>query len=318
MLKWLKAYFRLSRGETWGFVTLALLLVAFMVLPALLKWLNDPVIKQNDQHFREEVEQFLNTRKKATAPSSKKENRQATEEPTKEPTYSPFNPNKIAYEDWRQMGVPGKLAHRIENYKEAGGHFYEKSDLKSIYGMPDSLYQQLAPYIRLPKAAEPSGNETAKAEPPKDTAEKAEKRPGSESEKAQKRVAINSADTGELKTINGIGDFFAKEIVKLRDQFGGFHDKSQLTRIYRLDSAHLAQIAPALRIDSSNIQPLSFRDSSFKAFLRHPYLNYPAVKALFDYKDKQDSITQRMIQRLDKEQVIGQKRFRQIRPSLAP
>lgn len=316
MINWIKAYFNLTRGETWGFFVLAIMLILFMISPFILKYFSEPVIEEKDQQVKQALEQFLSAQSSKKARASKDDK---AEEFAKAPNYFPFNPNKIGVKEWRELGVPPKLANTIENYKEAGGHFYEKEDLKSIYGMTDTLYKKLIPHVKLPEQNDQQTAQKQKRDVTKKSDSSFDKQQAfEESTKENLNVPLNKADTGQLRQVSGIGDFFAKEIVDLREAFGGFSNKQQLKRVYNLDSSHLKQISPQLTIDRSYIKPLSLKDSSFEAFLRHPYLDYPSVKAIFNYKDRQDTLTPKTINQMPDAQVISMEKYRQIKPYLAP
>ncbi len=313
-MKWLKAYFNFSKGETIGFTVLAILLIALLVLPVFIDHFSNPIVKKKEDAFNEEVRQFLEKQKtKEQGDTAGFETSGKSVEKYDEPVYFEFNPNDIGYEEWRKLGLSAKLAHTIENYKKAGGKFYEKSDLKAVYGLNDSIYKRIAPYMKLPgqnkqaKARKDTTNTTT------DTNQLNEKE---EKKQSKITVALNTADTAELKEVNGIGDFFAREIVEKRQSLGGFHNKSQLLMVYRLDTGNLDKIKPQLTLKPGRIDPLSLNDSSFKAFLKHPYLDYADVKAIFDYKEKQEKVDN--IKKLKDDQIIGERLYHKIEPYLVP
>lgn len=314
-MKWLKAYFNFSKGETIGFTVLSIILILLLFLPVLIDQFSEPYVTRKEDAFNDELRQFMEGRKKTAklSDTAKSEKAQKDEDQYAEPVYFEFNPNKIGYKDWRKLGLPAKLAHTIENYKEAGGKFYEKTDLKAVYGLNDSIYEKIAPYATLPEQEKRTEANADSTYNQTDT-NKNNHRVEVKAEKAN--VALNSADTAELKQVYGIGPFFASEIVEKREALGGFHDKKQLLTIYRLDTGNLDQMASHLSIDKDQIKPLSLRDSSFEAFLKHPYLDYASVKAIFDYKDKQGRIHN--VNDLKKDQIIGEKLYRKIEPYLVP
>jgi competence protein ComEA len=64
--------------------------------------------------------------------------------------YFNFDPNQITMEDWLKLGLTEKQTQTILNYRNAGGKFFTKKDLKKIYSISDELFQKLEPYILLP------------------------------------------------------------------------------------------------------------------------------------------------------------------------
>lgn len=107
----------------------------------------------------------------------------------------------------------------------------------------------------------------------------------------QKPVNINSSDTTELKSLPGIGPFFAKNIVAYRKKLGGFVDKKQLLEVYRLDSSIFEIISPYIDIDSVSIRKIRINHDDFKTILRHPYIEYEDVKKIVNYRETKGMIT---------------------------
>lgn len=74
---------------------------------------------------------------------------------SKEAVYFNFNPNEIGIESWMKLGFSEKQSKSIIKYREKGGFFYKKEDLKRLYVVNDSIYNLLEPYVLIkgkPKA----------------------------------------------------------------------------------------------------------------------------------------------------------------------
>ena len=93
----------------------------------------------------------------------------------------------------------------------------------------------------------------------------------------------NSADTADFQRIPGVGTAYARAIVGYRERLGGFIDARQLTEINGLpyDAANWVRIAPHFQP-----QRLNLNRASFKALVRHPYLNYEQVKFIVNRRNK--------------------------------
>ena len=104
-------------------------------------------------------------------------------------------------------------------------------------------------------------------------------------------LKINSADTTELKSLPGIGSFFAKNIVDYRNKLGGFINKQQLLEVYGLDSYRFEIISPYIILDSIEIQKVKVNHDDFKTLLRHPYIEYDDVKKIVNYRETKGMIT---------------------------
>ncbi|MBP7477500.1 MAG: helix-hairpin-helix domain-containing protein [Chitinophagales bacterium] len=60
-----------------------------------------------------------------------------------------FNPNTASVEVLMGMGLKSKVAHTIIHYRNKGGKFYKKEDMKKIYGLSAAEYKGIEAYIQL-------------------------------------------------------------------------------------------------------------------------------------------------------------------------
>lgn len=125
---------------------------------------------------------------------------------------------------------------------------------------------------------------------------------------------INQADTIQLRQIRGIGKKLSKRIIKYKDKLGGFYQQEQLYEVYGLDSIVVNRLIKYSTIDTSLVvkqkinQPLD--KVFFKELLKHPYLKYEDVKAIFKYH-KEQGVFQTKTQL---EQVLGNEKADKIYP----
>ena len=108
--------------------------------------------------------------------------------------------------------------------------------------------------------------------------------------KVQQQVNLNSADTTELKSLPGIGSFFARNIVEYREKLGGFIEKEQLLEIYAFDTIRMSNIENLIVIDSIELRKVNINNDDFKTILRHPYIEYDDVKKIVNYRDSKGMI----------------------------
>ena len=99
-------------------------------------------------------------------------------------------------------------------------------------------------------------------------------------------IEINGADSSGLTEIRGIGPVFASRIVKYRNMLGGFYCKEQLLEVYGIDHENFSYISTQIEVDSTKINKIDINNIKFKELLKHPYLNYDDVKAVFKCRDK--------------------------------
>lgn len=63
-----------------------------------------------------------------------------------------FDPNTISYDSLKLLGFTKMQAQHLLHYRTAGKIFRMAEDLDAIYGMSDSLFQRIRPYVRIGEA----------------------------------------------------------------------------------------------------------------------------------------------------------------------
>ena len=98
--------------------------------------------------------------------------------------------------------------------------------------------------------------------------------------KEGEHVILNTADTTALKTIPGIGPYFARKIVQYGERLGGYVSVDQLDEIedFPLESKRY------LVIQNAKPRQLNINQLSLNELKRHPYLNYYQARAIMDYR----------------------------------
>jgi competence ComEA-like helix-hairpin-helix protein len=97
-------------------------------------------------------------------------------------------------------GIGNKLASRIVNFRDKLGGFYSTDQISEIYGLPDSAFQKIKPFLKL---------ETGPV----------------------KKININSATKDEMKSHPYIKWNLANAIVEYRNQHGNFSSVEDLKKI---------------------------------------------------------------------------------------
>ena len=194
---------------------------------------------------------------------------------------STFDPNICSFDQLIELGIPQQLAKNIVGYRKAGGIYHKKEDLLKLYTIDQTTYAMLADYVEI-KSTKASSKVKTQAIKHKEPTRKfiitQKLPPGTQ-------LSLNDCDTVELKKVPGIGSYTAQKICRYRQRLGGFYTTTQLHEIglsQELDSW--------FTIDSTRIQKLKLNESSFQTLVRHPYLSYEQVKAVFNFKRKHGKI----------------------------
>ncbi len=87
-------------------------------------------------------------------------------------------------------------------------------------------------------------------------------------------VELNSADTTTLQLLYGIGAKRAHRIAAYRERLGGFYRVEQLLEVYSITPELLADIAPHLTIDTTEIRKIDINSIELKQLIKHPYIEY--------------------------------------------
>jgi competence ComEA-like helix-hairpin-helix protein len=136
--------------------------------------------------------------------------------------------------------------------------------------MTDSMYNALAPYIHIPQDStiiHQQNSDTKKYAQKKDTI-----------------LNLRTADTTELKMIRGIGSYRAKQIVKYREELGGYAHVEQIMEARGMDKAVADSILPHFFIDSVDVKKLNVNQCSIERLMRHPYIHFDQAKAIYEYR----------------------------------
>lgn len=124
-------------------------------------------------------------------------------------------------------------------------------------------------------------------------------------------VELNSADTNELVKLYGIGQVYAKRIVKYRRLLGGYYHSEQLLEVYGFDTVTYKKVCDNIIIDTTLISSININTASFKELLKHPYLNYDEVKSIVNWKDKKGAYAS--IRQLTTNSVINENTYNKIK-----
>ncbi len=208
--------------------------------------------------------------------------------------YFKFNPNLITKEDWLKLGLSEKQTQTILNYRNAGGKFFKKEDLKKIYSISETQYQKLEPFISISKS-------------------KKEKRKNYAPQK-KLHIELNTTDSVELIKIYGVGAVFASRILKYRNLLGGYTHPSQLVEVYGIDSGKFENIKHNFTAcDTAKINQLNINTADFKKLLKHPYISYEFVKFIVNAR-KVEKI--KSVDDLREPKYISDSLFMKLRPYL--
>ncbi len=278
MKQFFKSYFSYSTREIRGITFLIVLIIVVSVAPTIYEKFAKKE-RWNYSDFIETINRITNVSEITIEPEKAK----AT------PRFN-FDPNTVTSSQLNELGFSKKQIAVLINYREAGGTFFKKSDLKKIYGISEDFYKELAPYISIAPSLATNNKDKNDLSKNRATYPVTHKKMDDSTYEQPKYnsgllIELNAASIEDLVLLPGIGPGFAKRIVKYRTYLGGFHKKEQLTEVYGLTDTLLLKIAPFIEIDTSSILKINLNEIEFNTLNKHPYIDYIQTKNIFKYRE---------------------------------
>lgn len=129
-----------------------------------------------------------------------------------------FDLNKADTLDLQALrGIGPSYARRIYKYGKRLGGYVNLEQLKEVYGMNDTLYEKIIPYLKLEKI-EPN------------------------------KININTATIKQLSSHPYIDFYLAKAIIKLRQEITIFKTLDQIRQIHLLDEKTYQKLLPYIEL----------------------------------------------------------------------
>jgi competence ComEA-like helix-hairpin-helix protein len=191
-----------------------------------------------------------------------------------------FDPNTIAPDGWKKLGLRDKTIHTIQNYLSKGGRFKKPGDLQKVYGLFPNEYARIAPYIKILP-----GEETKSYPGYIDKTPVENESPKSYTSRYS-IIEINSADTTAYISLPGVGNKLAARIVNFRDKLGGFYSISQVGETYGLPDSAFQKIKPYLKLDNKSVKKININTATVDDLKTHPYIKYNIANPMVAYRNE--------------------------------
>ena len=221
----------------------------------------------------------------------------------------PFDPNKADSLTLRQLGLRPWQVRNLLKYRAANGRFRKKEDFRKLYGLTDSAYAVLEPFI----AIVPVRRDTFFRDTIADSL-----RVHYVSRKRDTIIELNSADTATLQFIRGIGPYTATRIVLYRKQLGGYVSAEQLREIDRMPHTDWDSIIPHFVVCQDSVRRIKLNNASLERLNAHPYLSFTQAKTLYTLRRRYITISSmdKLKQLLPEDSVLRTSDLERIAPYL--
>ena len=194
-----------------------------------------------------------------------------------------FDPNEYQEEDWLKLGLSKKQVDVVLNFSKRG--LKSNNDLEKIFVISSDLFDLIKdstfyPEFEAKKQFEPLP------------------------EKEFIKVDINTADIENLKSIPGIGDFYAKKIIEYREELGGYCDTKQLLEIWKFDSEKYDEVSENIILNKKDLRLIDINFCSIDELKSHPYISYKVANSIVkmrlasgNYNQIEDILESKLIDR---------------------
>jgi len=281
----------LSKRNKRGFFAVLFVLLIISYTPRIINAFNDT------PDFKFSHQQLLNAEKELVIKSEKAKKKKYPNKNKKSFKKLPrkTNPNLLSKEDWMDLGLSEKQATSLLRFAERG--LKSNEDLKKIYVLPEKLYNLIADSLFYPEMK----NEYKKNSFPEKDA-KTEFIP----------IELNKASQNDLETIPGIGPFFAKNIIKRRNELGGFSNKKQLLEIWKFDQEKYNEINEFVFIDKTIIHKIKLNLATIDELKNHPYISYKVANSIVKMREMRNGY--QSVDEIQESKLINQELYLKLLP----
>jgi competence protein ComEA len=136
-------------------------------------------------------------------------------------TLAVIDVNTATAAEWESLpGIGTVLANRVIKYREKLGGFTSLEQVKKTYGISDSVFAQIDPWLRLQPGVV-SGN---------------------------RGLDLNKATVGQITAIAGIPESIAKAIVVYRNEYGPFQQITDLKKLVLISDTLFQRLAGSFHV----------------------------------------------------------------------
>ena len=211
------------------------------------------------------------------------------------PPKSRFNPNDYSLDDWMALGLSVKQSQSILNFVQRG--IYSNSALEKIYVMPTEVYDLIKDSTYYEK-------QITEFTVIKDSVVK-----------PLPLLEINAASKEDLIELNGVGEFYAKQILKYKNELGGFVFIEQLLEVWKMRLETYEKLLPQLTIDTNKIKKINVNTCSLEDLRSHPYLDYYQANSIIKMRMQKDGYNE--LQEILESKLINEEEFQRLLPYLS-
>jgi len=254
-------YFSFTPGEERGLIVLFVLIILVCLLPWMFRISNPVPFVSGISWEKLSVDSFHAGHEDSAGHLSGR--MISSPDPAKEKFC--FDPNTVSFYEMKKLGFSRLAINSLLRYRQKGGRFFRKEEVKKIYGIDSLFYHDIEPYIKI---SVPEKNNSSFPVIPL----------------RKDKVELNKADSTDLVALPGIGPVLASRILRYRERLGGFYSIDQLYEVHGLSHEVIQRIRPLLILDTTLIQPVYINKDPERTIASHPYISVYQSKAIVSYR----------------------------------
>lgn len=177
-----------------------------------------------------------------------------------------FNPNTASENHFKRLGFKEWQIKNIIKFRQAGGVFRVKSDMKRLYGLSAARYLELEPFIDLPDQIT--------------------------SLKKESMLPINQLDSSHWFQSKLLPESLMKRIWKYKQRLGGFVSHDQWREIWGINDQQCNILKRLVHIDPEMVSKIKVNQCSARELAAHPYVDNRLAQRIVNYRSQHGSFTE--------------------------
>lgn len=244
-----------SKSTKRGILIFTILMAFLFVFPDLMQYFRTKPEIKIEQWDLEEEKAVSSVNWEYSHSYRKKQKRTYTKAP------SVFNPNEYKFEEWMALGLSEKQSIAVLKFLKYP--IYSNAELKRIVVIPEELYELIKDSTLYPPRIH-------------------EKNKPAEYLLEQKliQVDINTADLDAVLQAKDIFIFDAKQLIRKRDELGGFVNEEQLNEVWQSTPEKVEVWKKYLVINPQAVRKININTCSVQELADHPYISWNLANSL--------------------------------------
>ena len=197
----------------------------------------------------------------------------------RKPKSYPFNPNFLTDYKAYTFGMSPQSYDRFKAFRTQNKWVNSKKEFQQVTGISDSLLNVMSPYFKFPDwVTHPKPKYRSKSRLYSKIAE-------------EEKQDLNTATVEMLQSVPGIGTYFSKRIVQLRNKLGGFFAIEELHSVWGLKPDVIEKVGYQFAVKTPRpMVKLDINTSSASDLATLPGISFELGKDIWEFVRVRDGI----------------------------